>query len=835
VATGKESKVVRYGDGEPRGFRFGGEMSPTSILSGDTKVLAVVSQRGPSASVTIIETETGKERKRFPSNELFKNGGNFFEIDIDLNDDGKWLLVAGGNQRGPQHPIFWLDTTSGQRLHEIAPEKDCSFGRAQFSRDGRQVVAVEYSNNKANGRLRIFDAVRGNEIRSVELPANTQFQYFELRPDGKTLLASTGQGGGPGMVRLFDFSPGKELKELRSFTDAARRGSFVQTRDGEQLFVVGNGKVVQMDIESGKELRQFGTPNLGKVNQDFFPGPAMNGNSLAVSADGKQLAISGRQSFAVYDIATGKQKAGGSGGAAVGVVHFTPDGAGLVVANTDQVVELWDVKRIKLLKTLDRPDNAGPPRPGFGFFTTMFQGGAAFSCDGKFLAVGLQQGGVGVWDAATGKFLKSYGADEGNDKNGPEIMPTSFAFAPNSHVLAVGLPNGTIKLWDVATGQPLRSWGWHTTGRGQSGPEAAMLSMTFSPDGKTLAGGGIVNVNDGVPRAMVILWETATGKERLRLQTVAQGPGNGDPSMEMIFGFLDQMAVSIQFSPDGKTLAIGSFSGLHLVDALTGKDIASYSGRMMMGWTVVFSPDGKLLFFGRADGSVRVLEAATGRLVQDFPGHTESIISLALSPDGKTLVSGSNDSTVLLWDMAELSKPAASVKPGQAGKDLNKLWEELANDDAAKAYQAMNALATVPVEAVPMLKGHLKAIPPVDPKLLAKLMDDLNSDKFAVREKANAELEKLGDLAGPILKERLAAQPPLEMRQRMEKLMGKLNGPVQSPQTLQALRAIEVLERIGNREALALLADLAKGAPGHRVTEDARDSVQRLERQVKKS
>ena len=63
--------------------------------------------------------------------------------------------------------------------------------------------------------------------------------------------------------------------------------------------------------------------------------------------------------------------------------------------------------------------------------------------------------------------------------------------------------------------------------------------------------------------------------------------------------------------------------------------------------------------------------------------------------------------------------------------------------------------------------------------------------------------------------------------------MTKLNAAVQSPATLQALRSIEILERIGNREALDALTPLAKGAPGHRITEDARDAVQRLERQTK--
>jgi len=50
---------------------------------------------------------------------------------------------------------------------------------------------------------------------------------------------------------------------------------------------------------------------------------------------------------------------------------------------------------------------------------------------------------------------------------------------------------------------------------------------------------------------------------------------------------------------------------------------------------------------------------------------------------------------------------------------------------------------------------------------------------------------------------------------------------------LQSLRGIETLERIGTRPALAVLSTLAEGAAGHRVTEDARAAVQRLQKQLK--
>lgn len=171
--------------------------------------------------------------------------------------------------------------------------------------------------------------------------------------------------------------------------------------------------------------------------------------------------------------------------------------------------------------------------------------------------------------------------------------------------------------------------------------------------------------------------------------------------------------------------------------------------------------------------------------------------------------------------------------PKDAPKDLDKLWEQLASDDAAEAFRAMAALAKSPKEAVAFLKDRLKPIPPPDPKVIDKLITDLNSPQYNTRQKATAELEKLADLAGPAIRDQLKGKPSLEMRKRLEALIDKLDGPVTLPELLHGLRTVEVLELIGTAEARALLEPLAKGAPGHRLTEAAQDSIRRLDKRLK--
>jgi hypothetical protein len=48
------------------------------------------------------------------------------------------------------------------------------------------------------------------------------------------------------------------------------------------------------------------------------------------------------------------------------------------------------------------------------------------------------------------------------------------------------------------------------------------------------------------------------------------------------------------------------------------------------------------------------------------------------------------------------------------------------------------------------------------------------------------------------------------------------------PEELRALRAIEVLEMIGNLEARQVLTELARGGPETRITDQARAACARL-------
>ncbi|MGE3808116.1 MAG: hypothetical protein AB7K24_25930 [Gemmataceae bacterium] len=161
------------------------------------------------------------------------------------------------------------------------------------------------------------------------------------------------------------------------------------------------------------------------------------------------------------------------------------------------------------------------------------------------------------------------------------------------------------------------------------------------------------------------------------------------------------------------------------------------------------------------------------------------------------------------------------------GKEAESLWHDLAGKDAARAYQAINRLAMAPEVAVGLCRSKLSPIPAPDAKRIDGLIDDLDDGDFMVRERATEELEKLARLAAPRLEKALAGQPPLEVRRRLERLLARLDKLDHGPEVLRALRAIEVLERLGTAQARQLLEELSRGAAGAILTQDARRALHR--------
>jgi len=162
------------------------------------------------------------------------------------------------------------------------------------------------------------------------------------------------------------------------------------------------------------------------------------------------------------------------------------------------------------------------------------------------------------------------------------------------------------------------------------GHKNSIRSLSFSPDGKTLASGSKDNI--------INLWNIET-MEKMKPLT------NDDRSSNF----------SISFSPDGKTLAAGGDRNIiTLWDVEKREKVLTFKGHSASINSISFSPDGKILASGSSDKTIKLWNMEQGNSILTFHGHEDSVNSVSFSPDGKVLVSGSNDKTIRLWNVEEL-------------------------------------------------------------------------------------------------------------------------------------------------------------------------------------
>ena len=113
------------------------------------------------------------------------------------------------------------------------------------------------------------------------------------------------------------------------------------------------------------------------------------------------------------------------------------------------------------------------------------------------------------------------------------------------------------------------------------------------------------------------------------------------------------LVASIALSPDGSTIASGSFDKtVKLWQLSTGKLMHTLTKHAKQVRCVNFSPDGSTIASGSFDKTVKLWQLSTGKLRNSFSGHSDEVWSVVISPNRKTLVSGSRDKTIKVWDLS---------------------------------------------------------------------------------------------------------------------------------------------------------------------------------------
>jgi RNA polymerase sigma factor (sigma-70 family) len=668
------------------------------------------------------------------------------------------------------------DVGTGKVLHTLEVGQG-GVSAVAFSPDGRLVAAGD-----ARGTAFVWEADTGKPVRQFRGEGN-YVHALAFSPDGTGLL--TAVLNGPAAV--WDVTTGKPLAPLPG-----------QPRDVQALAFSPDGKVLATGAGSGR-LRLWEWP-ARKERWDVAAHP--DGiHTLSFSPDGRTLASGSPESaIHLWDVATGKPLGRTAGHQErVTAVAYAPDGGTIFTGGWDRTVRAWDAasgtERATFLIGTEKEDARSP-------FPVGTLSGLAVAPDGKLLAVVCGDESVRFWELPSGKELY-------------RLRGSCVAFAPDGRLFACGgrgtegaeINMGVIRLHARDTGKLVRELHGHKT---------QITALAFTPDGKTLVSRGMVlfGMRTGEPgeseTEFLRVWDVATGRQRRAF-----------PGRPLLAG-------GLVLSPDGRTLV--SFADgdktILLLEMATGGARAEVRGHTDMLFQVAFAPDGRTLASGGMDGTVRLWDLPSGKEVARLEGHRGWVLSLAFSPDGRRLVSAGTDTTALVWDVARSTsgeRPAARL----GAEELRSAWQDLGGD-AGRAYRAVGALAAAPEQAVPFLAERVRPAAAPNAKRVARLLADLDDERFGVREQASRELEALRGLAGPALREALAGRPSAEARRRLEELLAKLDTAAPTPEEVRAVRVVEVLEHAGTGAARRLLTDLAGGAAGARLTREATAARLRL-------
>ncbi len=738
----------------------------------------------------------------------------------------KWRVIPPPPERnGP--PLVNAMLNLGEFLMGLANphEVDAHFASVAFSPDGTQLTAAGECAGET--MLVTWDSGTGRQLRSwdAEKPAantnglsSNRFRKIVYSPKGNYLAVLPKP---PHSVHVWNTATGKEaVYTVRdSFVSSVIGCDF--SPDETTLAVAMDDAVQLLDPKTCKVKGTLRTPRQGLA-------------TVAYSRDGQAVIAAGRNNMICrWDVANGKplQDTAGHEGTVVLATHSV-DGEPVSTLSRDGTVRVWgagtgvELRRFSVLKGTDDHSSLR---------------GAAFSPDGSLVAVGIMTFDFNADPSSSGKALL-FEVAKGKLRHTfevPKALLTRMAFSPNGQTLAVSWDDGIVRIYEVATGKPLPAIRFSEPRRPEDRP-GSDSGLSFSPDGRLLLIRTFVYEEDrGFERTShVRTWELATGKARRKFVVKDRDPeythlGLHDIDDVMISEPITEELLArspVVYAPDAKTYLVGSSPTIQLCDSLSGKEIRRFGAHRVVADTVAYARSGKLLAAGTDDGRICIWDTASGTMLACASGHRGRLTTLQFSADGETLISGGADTTVLVWDVKSLLHAARPGKSTPSQTQLQTLWSDLASSDAPKADRALIQLAAAPAETVVYLKLKLRPqTVTLDEQAVAKLIGDLDSNQFAVREQAMQGLEKLDRLAEPVLRKALASRPPsLEVRRRVERVLDKLQGPVEGADKLQLLRAVELLEQIGTHEARQILQDLATGTSDAWLTLEAKATLKRL-------
>lgn len=571
---------------------------------------------------------------------------------------------------------------------------------SQFSPDGK-LLAVNTFENLENleenttrkPQIKILDGETGREIEIIQGRV-----FLTFLPDGKMLTIPVNeinrQKVGEKAVQEYPI----EILDLKTkqvgqtkIRLASPTGDFLQFSPNKELMAQEVfGGIEIWEINSGDKIFSF----RGEESWKF---PSFTSGS-------KTFAIQSTETFQdslvkIWDVAT-KKELSTFKMEELDFVALSPDGKTLATQDFDEKITFWDVATQKKLSTTERKQRNRVLGDGLG--------GLEFSPDGKILS---EKSGRSVMLWGDKPCLKTVIKGFGD-----QVL--TLAFSPDNKKLAINTINGEMKVWSISDcnnsifgnqryatfssdGKLLATVGnnqlnlWDFANKKKLGSFAeekteekyVFASAKLSPDGKVLAAirsyFKIDNKYAKSAKTQIELWDT---NSKNKLATLEENVENFafSPNSKLLatanknsdvhlWDVATQKKIStlgkgdkIDFSPDGKVLAIASGQKVKLIDISNGKETSTiFKVDGMSDDAVKFSPDGRILATIVDNNKIILWDYANQKEIAILKGHIGSILSMKFSPDSKRLVTASwQDETIRIWDL-ETQQKLVNFKVGQ--------------------------------------------------------------------------------------------------------------------------------------------------------------------------
>ncbi len=630
--TGQLRRIIKGFDGPIQSILFSPDGNTLISTSSEFRTAKLQQKARSREGETFAELKWWDSRTGELKKKQVLQDENMFAIRATQSPDGKLLA---------------LSKPSGQSLPHLAVQRPEGIGPG---RAGSFYPRTEWTFYMT--RMQLVDAQTGELKHKLDRvhPAAVGFS-----PDGSLLAVATRTE-----VKLWNSQTGREVRKLKKLrgspnalafspngqTIAVASTRFEREHDKDVIRIIGLSEVKLFEVATGKVILEI--KDIGAVN------------SLVYSADGRILVMGGilprnrgeAAGLKLVDLQTSKThdlETGADYTEMVDSLALSRDGNQLAFRAGPETVKLIDTLSGTLKQTFDA-DSVGDAveRPTNRFLVSVKRMLAvAFSTDGKTVAAESEQGEIKLWDYRTGELKRELSVEQddpllvaasadgkafaevnrdqllfsdlSNDTKRPiprtaGPTPTALAISADGRLLAVGSTIDVTLL--LPSGEVARKL---------SGYEGVLSRLTFSRDGKLLA---------GVTSNAILIWTVVNGQVEKRMPTPSE-------------------VTAIAFSSDGQLLATGSSDRMISIwNVGTGLAQGSFRKHESSINALAFSQDGQHLASGGDDRMIVLWDVAAGKSRRTFKGHDQTVTSLAFSSDGQLLASGSGNASVVIWEVA---------------------------------------------------------------------------------------------------------------------------------------------------------------------------------------